>query len=71
MTPIMGILYLVGSTIVVAFILLGLMVLLTPRKGFEILGPATSVKCNRCGYILVQRESTTCPVCGNREVKVK
>jgi hypothetical protein len=55
--------FVIGSSIVVAFILYGVMVKLTPKKGFLIIGEGTIIKCENCG--LLQVEGKRCRQCGN------
>ena len=62
-----------GATlaVVISFLLMGVMILLTPKKGFEVLDERIVVKCNRCGRVQLQRSNQTCVQCGNKEVKKK
>ena len=55
--------FLIGSSIVVALILYGLMLGLTPKKGFLIIGERTIIQCKNCGRLQV--EGKRCRQCGN------
>ena len=55
--------YILGWSIVCSLILYGLMLKLTPKKGFLIIGEKTVIKCNNCGVLQV--EGKRCRQCGN------
>ena len=55
--------YVLGWSVVCALILYGIMLKLTPKKGFLIIGEKTIIKCNNCGAL--QMEGKKCRQCGN------
>jgi len=64
-----SLLYGAAASVVISLALMGVIILLTPKKGFEFLGGRPAVKCNRCGRVQLQRIKMTCVQCGNMEAK--
>ncbi len=61
----MGLLYILGWSVVSGLILYGAMLKLTPKKGFHVVGQSPSVKCNNCDLVQMQRKNMRCRQCGN------
>jgi hypothetical protein len=55
------------GTVIACIVLIGLMTVLTPKRGFTVVGEMTAVECNKCGLVQVQRVNMRCRQCGNIE----
>ncbi|KKN05113.1 hypothetical protein LCGC14_1090680 [marine sediment metagenome] len=54
-----------GWSVVAALILYGVMLKLTPKKGFHVVGQKIVVKCDNCNLVQMQRMNMRCRQCGN------